>query len=133
MADSIVLADTSILIDYFRKTDKANSKLIALFDQGYDFSISAITLYEIYSGATSVQLPFWTSVLARTKVLPFDQAVAQTAVDINNALKRKRKQIGMADLFIAATAVSNSLPLATLNTKHFDRIDGLAIIEYGDA
>jgi tRNA(fMet)-specific endonuclease VapC len=43
MADSIILADTSILIDYFRKTDKANSKLIALFDQGYDFSVSAIT------------------------------------------------------------------------------------------
>jgi len=129
MEDRIILADTSILIDYFRKTDKANSKLIALFDQGYDFSISAITHYEIYSGATSVQLPFWTSVLVRAKVLPFDQTVAQAAVDINNTLKRKRKQIGMADLFIAATAVANKMPLATLNTKHFDRIGGIIIIE----
>ncbi len=129
MADKIILADTSILIDYFRKTDKANSRLIALFDQGYDFNISAITHYEIYSGATSVQLPFWTSLLARTKVLALDQAIAQAAVDLNNMLKRKRKQIGMADLFIAATAVSNNLSLATLNIKHFDRIDGLNVIE----
>ena len=59
MADKIILADTSILIDYFRKTDKANSRLIALFDQGYDFSISAITHYEIYSGATAIQFPFF--------------------------------------------------------------------------
>ena len=129
MADKITLVDTTILIDYFRKTDKANSKLVALFDQGYDFAISAITHYEIYSGATPAQLPFWTNVLARTKVLAFDQTVSQGAVDINNMLKRKRKQIGMADFFIAATAIINNLPLATLNKKHFDRIDGLTLID----
>ena len=129
MADKIILADTSILIDYFRKTDKANSRLISLFDQGYDFNISAITHYEIYSGATSVQLLFWSSLLARTKVLALDEIVAQAAVDINNMLKRKSKQAGMADLFIAATAISNNLSLATLNIKHFDRIDGLNVIE----
>ncbi len=129
MADKIILADTSILIDYFRKTDKVNSVMIALFDQGFDFSISAITHYEIYSGATALQLPFWTNLLSRTKVLPFDEAVAQTAVDINTILKLKLKQIGIADLFIAATAISNHLSLATLNKKHFDRIDGLTIVE----
>lgn len=129
MADKIILADTSILIDYFRKTDKANSAWIILFDQGYDFSISSITFYEIYSGATSAQLSFWIKVLGRTKVLPFDEAVTQSAVTINNVLKSKRKQIALADLFIAATAISNNLPFATLNIKHFDRVEGLNIVE----
>lgn len=129
MADNIILVDTSILIDYFRKTDKANSKLIALFDQGYDFTISAITHYEIYSGATLAQLSFWTNLLVKTNVLALDGAVAQAAVDINNVLKRKRKQIAMADLFIAATSISYNLSLATLNVKHFDRIDRLNVIE----
>lgn len=129
MADNIILVDTSILIDYFRKTDKENSKLIALFDQGYDFTISAITHYEIYSGATSAQLSFWTNLLVKTNVLALDGAVAQAAVDINNVLKRKRKQIAMADLFIAATSISYNLSLATLNVKHFDRIDRLNVIE----
>jgi len=50
MAEKIILADTSILIDFFRKTDKANSKLISLVREGYVFYISAITEYEIYSG-----------------------------------------------------------------------------------
>jgi tRNA(fMet)-specific endonuclease VapC len=49
-------------------------------------------------------------------------------VDISSALKRKRKQIDIADLFIAATAISNNLSFATLNLKHFERIDTLQIV-----
>jgi predicted nucleic acid-binding protein len=63
MAEKIVLADTSILIDFFRKTDKANSKLISLVRQGYAFSISAITQYEIYSGAPAAQQNYWQDLL----------------------------------------------------------------------
>lgn len=129
MADRIVLVDTSILIDLFRKTDKANSKLVALIRQGYRFSISAITEYEIYSGATPLQIDFWNTLLDQIHVLPFDKSVVSTAVAINNSLKKKRKQIDIADLFIAATAMSNNLPFSTLNRKHFERIDGLQIIE----
>lgn len=128
MAEKIILADTSILIDFSRKTDKANSKLIALVREGYAFSISAITEYEIYSGAPTAQQDYWQDFLKHTQVLPFNKDVVKAAVDINNALKRKRKQIDIADLFIAATAVSNDLPFATLNMKHFERIDNLRIL-----
>lgn len=65
MAKKIVLVDTSILIDLFRKTDKSNSILLALVRQGYSFQISAITEYEIYSGATSIQLDYWNNLLQR--------------------------------------------------------------------
>lgn len=129
MADKIVLADTSILIDYFRKAEKSNSLWVILYDKGYDIYISAITEYEVYSGATLAQLSFWENMLKETKVMPFDQAVVKIAVDINNNLKRKSKQIDLADLFIAATAITSNFPFVTLNRKHFDRIDGLKIIE----
>jgi tRNA(fMet)-specific endonuclease VapC len=129
MEDNIVLADTSILIDYFRKTEKSNSTLVKLFRQGYNFCISAITEYEIYSGATESQIAYWDEILKQTKVLAFDQAVVKTAVAINNSLKRKRKQIELADLFIAATAIANNMPIATLNKKHFERIDEIDIVK----
>jgi predicted nucleic acid-binding protein len=61
--------------------------------------------------------------------LAFDTSAAKVAVELNKELKRKRKLIDIADLFIAATAIANNLPFATLNKKHFDRIDGLSIIE----
>jgi len=129
MADNVILVDTSILIYYYRKTDKANSAWIGLIDKGYEFAISAVTKYEIYSGAKQSQIEFWNSILANIPVIPFDEGCVDTAVQINAALKRKRKQIDLADLFIAATAIHQNLSVATLNKKHFDRIDGLNIIE----
>ena len=129
MADKVILVDTSILIDYYRKTDKTNSIWISLVRQGYEFSISTVTKYEIFSGATQSQLEFWNSILQTIKVIPFDEASVDTAVEINRSLKSKRKQIDLADLFIAATAITHNLPFATLNRKHFDRIDGLNIVE----
>ena len=129
MANKIVLVDTSILIDYYRKTDKENSIWINLLRQGYSFAISAVTKYEIYSGATLNQLAFWDNILQALIVIPLDEISVDTAVEINSILKKKRKQIGIADLFIAATAVARNLPFATLNRKHFNRIDMLNIIE----
>lgn len=93
------------------------------------FTISAITKYEIYSGATQSQLDFWGNVLQAIEVISFDEAAVNTAVEINAALKRKRQQIELADLFIAATAITYKLAIATLNKKHFSRIDKLNIVE----
>ncbi len=129
MADKIVFVDTSILIDYYRKTDKEKSVWINLVRQGYSFAVSAVTKYEIYAGATPNQLAFWDNVFGAITVMPLDELSVDTAVSINSTLKRKRKQIDMADLFIAATAVAHSLALVTLNRKHFDRIDTLQLID----
>ena len=128
MAGKVVLADTSVLIDFFRKSDKANSFLIGLVKQDYSFCISAITEFEIYTGATDNQLDYWNEFLKKTQVLSFDKNVVKVAVELNRTLKRRRKQIEMADLFIAATAIESKLPLATLNKKHFERIDQLELI-----
>jgi tRNA(fMet)-specific endonuclease VapC len=45
MADKIVLVDTSILIDYFRKKDKEKSVLVTLVKQDYNYCISSVTEY----------------------------------------------------------------------------------------
>ena len=129
MADIIILVDTSILIDYFRKSDKAKSKLILLIREGYKFQISAITEYEIYAGSTPTQQGFWGDLLGKTQELSFNQSTAQVAVQINSELKKKSQQIAIADLFIDSTAIDNNIPFATLNKKHFDRIDQLQIVE----
>jgi len=129
MADNVILVDSSILIDYYRKTNKANAVWVSLIDKGYEFAISAITKYELYSGATQSQITFWDSILMAISVMPFDEGCVDTAVQINAVLKQKRKQIDLADLFIAATAMTNNLPITTLNKKHFERIDGLSVVE----
>ena len=96
--------------------------------QDFSFAISTVTKYEIYSGATPNQLAFWDSIFQAISILPLDEVSVDTAVTLNSALKKKRKQIDLADLFIAATAVANHMPLATINRKHFDNIDLLNLI-----
>ncbi len=122
------MVDTSILIDYYRKTEKDNTVWVKLVRDGYQFAISSVTKYEIFSGASFSQLGFWNEVLKAVDVIALDEASVDTAVEINAGLKRKRKQIDIADLFIAASAIANNLPIATLNKKHFERIEKLKII-----
>ena len=56
MAGELILLDTSILIDYFRKKNKRNSDFFQLVEtKKYFFAVSVITEYEIYIGATNDQ------------------------------------------------------------------------------
>jgi tRNA(fMet)-specific endonuclease VapC len=129
VAEPIILPDTSIPIDYFRKKDKTKTAFVRLADRHSQFFISSITEYEIRSGINSEQESFWEEVLGQIEVIPFDSRTVSVATAINRALKKKSKQIAIPDLFIAATAVAMQVPLATLNRKHFDRIDGLILAD----
>jgi predicted nucleic acid-binding protein len=129
MANKIVLVDTSILIDFYRKTEKSSSIWFSLVKQGYGFAISVITKYEIYAGASQIQIDFWQNVFKEIIILPLDEKCVDTAVRVNANLKRKRKQIDFPDLLIASTAIAHKLTLTTPNRKHFDRIDELNLLD----
>ena len=79
MAEKKLMIDTSILIDYFRKTDKANSKLINHFSQYNQLYISSITEFEVFNGATETHKKFWEGMLTRLIVLNFDSQTARKA------------------------------------------------------
>lgn len=127
MADKSLMLDTSILIDYFRKTDKARSRLVAHFRAYDQLFISSITEFEVVNGATAAHLEFWNGLLPRFIVLNFDSKVARKAADCVAQLKRSRKTMDVPDLFIAATALAHGLMLDTLNRKHFMVVDGLEL------
>lgn len=128
MASELICLDTSVLIDYFRKTQKENSFFYDLTKDYSEFAVSVITEFEIYCGAKSGQKVFWNTLFSQFKILPFSSETNQTAVKIYQQLKQQSKLIEIPDLLIAATAQSNGLKLATLNTKHFNRIEELALI-----
>lgn len=119
------MVDTSLLLDHFRKTNRELTKLYRHIDHYDLLVISAVTEYEVLVGATATQLAFWTELLSEFQILPFDSQTVQTAIDIKRSLKRKRKSIETANLFIAATAVANNLAFDTLNRKHFEQIEQL--------
>lgn len=128
MADKKLMIDTSILIDYFRKSNKANSRLIAHFRQYNQLYISSITEFEVYNGATEAHKQFWKGMLQGLTILDFDGKAARQAAAIVGQLKAKRKTIDKPDLFIAATAIVHGLTFDTLNIKHFIHIDNLDLL-----
>ena len=128
MADKKLMVDTSLLIDYFRKTDKNNARLVNHFRNYKQLYISSITEFEVMNGAKQLHVEFWNGMLPRFTVLDFDSKAARQAAAITEQLKTKRKTIDKPDLFIAATAVAHGLAFDTLNIRHFIHIDGLFLL-----
>jgi tRNA(fMet)-specific endonuclease VapC len=128
MADKKLMVDTSLLIDYFRKTDKNNARLVTHFRNYNHLYISSITEFEVMNGAKQPHIDFWNGMLPRFIVLDFDSKAARQAAATTEQLKAKRKTIDKPDLFIAATAIVHELYFDTLNIKHFTHIDKLLML-----
>jgi predicted nucleic acid-binding protein len=128
MADKKIIIDTSVLIEYFRKTDKNKTTLVQLSLEFNHIYISSITEFEIFNGATPNQIQFWNELISKLTVLDFDSQAARVAATVVNNLKKKRKSIDKPDLFIASTALVHKMSLATLNKKDFEVIDSLSVI-----
>ena len=124
-----MVVDTGIVIEHLRAKDKSVTTLSRFFDAPELF-ISAVSIYELYMGATSnTKENDIAAAIAKIDILPFDNLVAISAAQLYNKLKQKNQLIEFRDIFIAATCIVNEMPLLTLNKKHFNRIDSLKIID----
>ena len=124
----MLLIDTSLLIDYFRKPNKEKTFFYELAGKYTSIAISAITKYEIMVGNSPKQEDFWQQLLSTLQVIAFSDQEAEEAALIQKELKRENKLIGFADIAIAATARVHSLEIATLNEGHFKRIRDLKLL-----
>ena len=68
-----------------------------------------------------------TNLLNILEILPIDLRVADRYAQIQVALQRAGKIIGDFDLIIAAVVLNHGGLLVTRNTRHFERIAGLAL------
>lgn len=127
MATPGVLIDTSIIIEYLRKQNKQKSILYNIVNS-YDLYLSTVAEFELYTGATNAQKRRdLQEVMVWCTVLPLTSAVAQAAATIYQQLRAKNQLIEIRDILIAATAIAHDLPIMTLNSGHFMRIDGLQL------
>jgi predicted nucleic acid-binding protein len=127
---SELLIDTSIIIEHLRKTDKQRSVLYGI-PQKTELFVSAVTIFELQAGATdTVKQQDIKTVLYGVGILPFDESVAVEAGKLYRTLKATNNQLEILDLFIAATAIANKLPVLTLNHKHFELVRGLRLARF---
>lgn len=109
MENQIVLLDTSILIDFFRKKNKRNSIFYSLSAKPLSFAVSTVTRFEIFAGQTDIQNIFWSNFYKMIKILDFDDNCASIAGKIVKQLRLNNKMIEISDILIASTALSHNL------------------------
>lgn len=106
MATRRILVDSSLIIEYYRKTKKENCQLYQLFRMNTRLYISAITVYELLCGAKTSQLRQDTEdIISLFEILEFGQNEAKTASTLYRKLKQKNQIIETADILIVATAL----------------------------
>jgi tRNA(fMet)-specific endonuclease VapC len=125
----MILLDSSVLIELFRKKDKKNTLFYKLSQTSTDFYISSITYFEVGVGNRKSHFDYWKTLNENLSVIPFDKACSNSAITIYLELLKKNSMIDLADLLIGATALTHNIPLATLNVKHFERINKLKILK----
>jgi len=115
-----ILLDSSIIIDAIR--------LRQILPALHDYSISDITITELYSGKSIWESPknkrIVDSILTHLNHLHTSTKISQLAGQI-----RSKYKANVPDAIIAATAITHKLPLATINTKDFISISHLKLIK----
>ena len=90
---SLIQLDTSVLIDYLRKTKKSNIFFVELTDRYDHFVVSVTTKFEIYVGCAEAQKSFWDTLFENIAVLPLDNACIEAAVNIQQQLKKSASKL----------------------------------------
>jgi predicted nucleic acid-binding protein len=125
MKSEQILVDTNVLIQFFRLGGQG--LYAQLLQSQNELMIAAATLFEFRMGFNDANREACEAILQNLRVLPFDAVCATTAAELFQYLKRRNSVPGERDLYIAATALAHNLPLATLNTRHFEAIPRLQV------
>ncbi len=125
--------DSSVIIHYFKGAGRVAENMQRAAP--HELAIPAVVLYELEVGVARLDHPKRRrealSLLSRAvRILPFDEAAAQSAAAIRTELERKGRGIGPMDTLIAGTALANSATLITHNTREFARVRGLRVEDW---
>ena len=129
MTSNAVVLDSSVPIEHFRIKNKNNSLMSRLMLEFEELCISPLALYEVLIGQRESHLFDLTVILEELTVLSFDEKIVAKAALIYRTLKEENKLVDNFDILIAASAIVLKIPLATLNRKHFERIEGLILFD----
>ena len=130
------LLDTNVISDFMRSDKNVVKNMEKAVSNGDEIYICSIVYYEIVRGLKAAdkfqRLKEFGIFYENYNKLYFDRENFETiekAVDIYVQL-HKGKQIEDNDIFIAATAIVNDCTLITANVKHFERVEGLKLINW---
>lgn len=127
------MLDTNIVIDVIKRRPL---EILDIFNRyANQICISSITLAELLHGVEKSSIPdknmaTVSEFISHLDILDYDSNAAMHYGDIRADLEKKGTCIGVNNLHIAAHGRSRGLVVVTNNTKEFNRIEGLRIIDW---
>ena len=129
----MILLDTDICIELL----KGNKRILQRRDQ-YDGPVGVcfMTIAELYYGAEKSRDPSKNidtieKLLITLEIVHTDIAILKRFGIIKALLQKQGEPIADADILIASATLEKAERLITGNTKHFERIAGLALENWG--
>ena len=127
------LLDTNTIIYFFKGMGNISKNLFNVSPK--DIFIPSIVVYELEVGIAKLndsqkrqeQLK---RLLSQITIIDFAQKEAVQSAKIRADLEKKGTPIGSIDILIAGCAKANNLVLVTRNTKEFQRVENLQIVDW---
>ena len=113
------LLDSSVLIDALNNRNGRPQLLGQLSQQDILLACCAINVTELYMGLRPGEEAKTEKFLRSLEFFPVTWEVAQLAGDLFRQWREKGQTLGLADVTVAAVAVTHELVLVTDNQKHF--------------
>ena len=128
MDTTTICLDTGPLIAYLKGREPGATAVTHVV-QEYTCYVTAITVYELLFGVARAKREIGEdALLGVLTILPLDDRTARRAARLHAHLISQNQDIGVKDTFIAAICLEHSLPILTLNLRHFGRVPGLKVI-----
>ena len=127
------LLDTNILSELIKKRPSSHVLSQLSSKPAHTLFTSCICIMELRFGSALRNDfdTFWQKInkeiLSRINIVNFGKEEALKAGDVLAEMKKAGRSIGIEDVLIAATAITNRLIMVTANVRHFNRIGGLKV------
>lgn len=127
-----ICLDTDILVNFLRNKP-TEVAFIQEHERKVTFATTGINLFELYYGAyksgLQANVESVHELRQRLKILPTSHEAMQRAGQLLAVLEKKGMPIEFRDLLIGNIAVTEGFSMKTNNTRHFQRISGLILME----
>lgn len=127
-----LILETTFLIDFERERPAREGATLA-FLETHRFRKLFIThtiAGELAAGKTLAAKADWEAFLRPFRILEWTPKIDWEYGKAFRYLQAQGLLIGANDLWIAATALANDLPLVSANEAHFSQVPGLRVIPY---
>jgi tRNA(fMet)-specific endonuclease VapC len=128
--------DTNIIIRYLKNETTSVNNIDNALAGNHKLYIPKMVDYEVRRGFKLMQRPshrkeqVYELLTQRCPIIEITAVIWELAIDVYKDLYRKGFTVGELDILIAAFCLAHDYAIVTNNTKDYENIDGLAILDW---